>query len=71
MRACGGSNRRMASALTDFPEPDSPDQSQHLARADVKADIADSGHSPLSGGEFDAQVANIQQRSHKAMLAGV
>src|SRR5664279_1825363 len=24
MRACGGSRRKMASALTDFPEPDSP-----------------------------------------------
>ncbi len=53
-----------------FSRPRFPNQSQYLAGSDVKADIADSRHHPLSGNEFDAQVADVQQRGHTGMLAG-
>ena len=36
-----------------------PNQSQHLARTDVKADIAHSGQNSLGGDEFDAKVADV------------
>jgi hypothetical protein len=45
-------------------------ESQHLARRNLKAHIADGGHVSLTSGEFDCEISDLEQREHKAMLAG-
>ena len=52
-----------------LPRARLPHKSQHLARRDLKAHIADGGHVSLSSGEFDGEISDLKQRGHTPMLA--
>src|ERR1039457_5278849 len=53
-----------------LPRARLPHESQHLARRDLKAHIANGGHVSLRSGEFDSEISDLEQRGHTAMLAG-
>ena len=52
----------MASPVSVFPAPDSPDDAEDLARRDIERDPVERDQRAPSGGEFDAQIANRKQR---------
>ena len=58
--AVGGSSPRIASDVTDLPEPDSPTIPRVSARVKVEADVVDGVHDPVVGLELDRQVADRQ-----------
>ena len=58
-RADGFSRTRLAHQSQDFP------------CVNVEAHIADGSHSSLCRGKLNTEVADIEQRGHKAMLAGM
>jgi len=59
------SNCRMDSAVTDFPDPDSPTNAMVSPRSKLERNALHRGHRPIALAESDVQVVDFEESRHR------